>query len=193
MVASIPPLSTQESSNLKQLHADFGHKVLLTGCTTAAASFLIIGALIVIFSASLCFMLPGVNVIRDIIQPAIIPGVAGIIASIPLIILTVKNNREKNTLRETMITEMINHLEKYNIPNHKEKTQVHFILRNFLNWQPEGQKSLKNTSWTDDYQKKIIGEIKEKFGDDKEKYNKRQKRMVEGLDAALVKISKKKK
>ncbi len=190
---SLDAISSQEQSELKMLHEKFGDKVCLTGCTTAAAAFLLIGALIVITCGSLCLLLPGVNVITHIILPAIVPGLAAILASIPIIILTVKQSQEKHKLREKIIHSMVDLLENYDVPQKPAKERVRFILHNLLDWHaPEG-KIEKNSFWTMDYQKKIISELKEKMGKEKSDRNPRQEKIARSLDKALIKLQKPKK
>ena len=192
---SIQLLST-EKQELSALHDDFGHKVLLTGCCTAAASFLIIGALIVITCGCLCLMLPGINVVTHIILPAVVPGLCAIVASIPFIILAVRHSRDKNFVREQTITRMISLMDTHEIPEKSEKERVRFILHNLLDWRTnleEPDKIDKNTDWTIDYQKKILGDIKEMIGKDKKERNARQERIAEAIDKALTKLQQKKK
>ncbi len=193
---TIPSLSEPQRDALTTLHDDFGHKVLLTGCSVAAASFLLIGALIIITGGCLCLMLPGINVVNHIILPAVVPGLCAIILSIPLIILAVRLSRDKNAIREQKIDQMITLLDEYEIPNESEKSRVRFILHNLLDWRSDPDKPgkvQKNTHWSIDYQKKILGDIKEKMGAEKSERNARQEKIVTAIDSALIKIQKKRK
>src|SRR5262249_20901217 len=88
-MTSLVLISPEHKNELKELREEFESKARWTGIMTAAASFLIIGALIVIASASLCLTLPGVNVVPDIVMKAIVPASLVIIAAFPLIAMAV--------------------------------------------------------------------------------------------------------
>ena len=193
---AIHSLSEPQREALNTLHDDFGHKVLLAGCSTAAASFLLIGALIIITCGCLCLMLPGINVVNHVILPAVVPGLCAIVLSVPLILLAIRSSREKNTLREKKIEHMITLLDEHEIPEMSESNRARFIIHNLLDWRADPDKPgkvQKNTHWSIDYQKKILGDIKEKMGTEKSERNERQERIVEAIDSALLKIQKKKK
>ena len=207
---NIRSITEDQQIVLKNLHHDFRSKVKITGCSVAAASFLLIGALIVIGCGCLCLMLPGVNVLTQIAYPAIIPSLFAIALSTPLIVSGVVNNQKGNVLRKEMIETMITYLDEYEVPEmrteipeetpqkekkkqikQEEEKQIKFILKNLLDWtiQEEGSdKLLKNTYWTDDYQKKILSDIKDRLGKKKEDRNTRQEKMVKALDKTLPKI-----
>jgi hypothetical protein len=193
-MTEISSLTEAEKINLKELHNTFGEKAKLTGCSTLAASFLMIGALIVITCGCLCLMLPGVNAINHVVFPAILPGSLAIVTSIPFILLAVKNSRKKNSIRGQMIHRMIALMEIYDIPKLSRKDRVQFLLCNFLNWkqEPNLNKLQKNCYWTDEYQKKILTEIKEKIGKKKQERNPRQEKISVAIDKALAKIPQKK-
>jgi hypothetical protein len=196
-MSSVTSITGQQQQELKGLHEQFGRKVKLTGCSTAAAAFLLIGALIVIACGCLCCTLPGVNVIVDVILPAIVPAIFAILISIPCMILAVQYARDKKPLREQMILRMISHLDDYGVPEIEEqKEQVDFILKNILNWpvNPDNpRKLIKNKDWSDEYQGKILGDIKEIIGKEEKERNPRQESIAKAIDKARAKISKKQK
>jgi hypothetical protein len=189
---SITPITPLEKNEMRGLHDSFDQKVKLTGCCVAAAAFLIIGALIVITCGGLCFMLPGVNVIEDVVLKAIVPGLCALVVSIPFVVLSVSQSRDKNLIREQQKTRMLALLDSYDIPDKPQEDQVNFILHHFLNW-PEGKKRgeiEKNKNWTADYQRTFLKELNEKIGK-KEDLNPRQKILSEALDEAMVKLTSK--
>ena len=193
---TIHTLTKPQREALHTLHDAFGHKVLLTGCSVAAATFLLIGALIIITGGCLCLMLPGINVVNHVILPAVVPGLCAILLSIPFILLAIGSSRDKNTIREQKIEHMVTLLDEHEIPEMSEKNRVRFIIHNLLDWRADPNKPgkvQKNTSWSIDYQKKILGDIKEKMGTEKSERNERQERIVKAIDSALIKIQKKRK
>ena len=193
---AIHSLTQPQRDTLNTLHEDFGHKVLLTGCSVAGASFLLTGALIIITCGCLCLMLPGINVVNHVILPAVVPGLCAIVLSIPLILMAVRFSKEKNAIREQKIDQMITLLDEHEIPEMSEKNRVRFIVHNLLDWRSDPDKPgkmQKNTQWSLDYQKKILGDIKDKMGAEKSERNARQERIVEAIDSALIEIQKKKK
>ena len=195
-MSSIQSITKNEQHELTLLHEKFGREVKITGYSAAAASFLLIGALIVITCGCLCLMLPGVNVVNHVILPAVAPGLIAILISIPLIIASVRRSRDKNILRKEAINKMTTHLDTYKIPEKTRKERVNFILKNMLNWteNPENpSKLIKNTEWTDEYQGKILSDLKEIIGKEKKSRYPRQEKIAKALDKALVQINKKKK
>ncbi len=155
-------INESQSKELRAFHEDLDRKVKLTGCCVIAASFLIIGALIVIGCSCLCLTLPGINAINDVILPAVVPSLLAIIVSIPFILLSVQYNRDKNYIREPMIERMINLLDEYGIPEQSRKVRVKFILNNFL-----------KEHWAKNYRSEILTDIKKRLGKEKEDRNSR--------------------
>lgn len=193
---SIRHLSTFETQELKALHEDFGHEACLSGCSTAAAAFLLVGALIVITCGSLCSMLPGINVTSHIILRAVVPGLCAIVLSIPFIILSVYKSRDANALREKMITRALTLMDEYEIPEKKEEERIEFMLHNFLDWRSNAKKPSeidKNTHWGFYYQKEILKDIKEKMGKEKNDRNPRQEKIAEAIEKAITRLQEKKK
>jgi hypothetical protein len=181
-----------QKQELESLHKDFGYQVKLTSCHTAAASFLMIGALIVITCGSLCLMLPGINVVSHVILPAVIPGSLAILTSIPFILAAIKHAQDKQYIRKLMLDRMRSHLDVYKVPEQPRKARIHFILIEFLNWKPsphDPKKLLRNRNWTKDYQGKILTELKEKIGKNKADRNPRQEKIATALDKALIKVN----
>lgn len=182
-------LSPPQSEELKTLSQAFDKKARLAGCSAVAASFLLIGALIVITCSCLCLTLPGVNVINHVILPAVVPGILAIIVSIPFILLAVKHNLDKNYYRETLVDRMVSHLESYKVPEMKRKERVKFILKNFLNWQIDHEapnKLIKNREWSPQYQGKIVSDLKERIGTEKKKRNPRQEKIASILEKDVL-------
>src|SRR5262245_18644647 len=133
-MSSIESITFPQSQELKKLGENFDYKTKLAGCSSAAATFLLIGALIVITCGCLCLMLPGVNVISHVILRAVVPGSLAIVVSIPFILLTVRHRCDQDFFRKRLITRMVSLLEEYKVPEKKLKAErVDFILKNFLN------------------------------------------------------------
>jgi hypothetical protein len=193
-MSSVRPLNALQHDKLKELNENFAHKAKIAGCSAAAASFLLIGALIVITCGSLCLLLPGVNVVTHVILPAVVPGSLAIIASIPFMVAAVQYSEEKNEARDEMILKMIDYLDTHQVPEMDEEERVNFILKNFLNWQidsDDSSKLAKNQNWTMEYQAKILSDIKEKIGTNKSDRNPRQESIATALDEARTKLSSK--
>lgn len=191
-MSSIPAISDFERQELKELNEAFDQKVKLIAYSAAAASFLLIGALIVIGCSCLCLTLPGVNVINDVVLKAIVPSFFAILLSIPLILLAVKYNMDKNFIREQKIHKMVLLLDEYKVPEMERKMRTKFILRNLLNWQidPKNPTKLnKNINWTSEYQGKILSDIKEIIGKKEKDQNPRQKRVALVLDKVRAKLN----
>src|SRR5271156_317876 len=121
MTSSVNNITAEQQQGLKGLQSDFERKAKLTGCSAAAAAFLLIGALIVITCGCFCLLLQGVNVIHHVILPAVVPGILAIVISIPFILLAVKHSRDMNSLRGQMIDQMITHLDNYKVDKREKK------------------------------------------------------------------------
>ncbi len=91
------------SANVHKHHVDFQALVSRLRLPTTVASLVVIVALIVIVSASFCLALPGVNVMRDVVGPALIPAIICLLATIPVIVKCVKLSREKTRIFETFL------------------------------------------------------------------------------------------
>ncbi|MCB1180970.1 MAG: hypothetical protein KDK55_02985 [Chlamydiia bacterium] len=149
-------LTIQENDRhaLLNYHQRLSRNVPWAALSGAAASFLLIGALIVIFSVSLLFTLPNVNVIQSIILPGYLPAGSAILLSIPLIVASILIQRKMNqTRKEWMdkIGEILNNDDEYGFKDLSEKKQVKFIEKNFFPF---------NTN--NDYKEKLISDIKAK-------------------------------
>lgn len=145
-------ISATAARSLHKHHEVFSEKAKIAGCSTAASSFLLIGALIVITCGCLCLNLSGVNVINQVILPAVVPGVAAILLSIPFIIASVKYAREKNAIRQDIIDTIFKCLreDRQDLAEMDEEEQIAYIQKNFL-----------DESWKKEYQSKLIADIKE--------------------------------
>jgi hypothetical protein len=192
LTSAIP---SAEKQPLAALHKELGPKILCAGWSTAAASFLLIGALIVITCACLCLMLPGINVIQHVILRGVVPALCAIVLSIPFIILAVCRNGEIKRLREEQTRSMVAIMENHDVPRRNKKQRVHFMLHNFLDWPYDAnnpRRLHKNTDWSLDYQKKALGDLKEKLGKNKKNRNKRQEKIATAIDQAVIDLQNKK-
>lgn len=191
-MATVTAYRRTDTPDIDILREDFNNQARLTGYSAAAATFLLIGALVIITCGSLCTMLPGINVISDIILKAVVPGLLAIIVSIPLILMTVNHARGKRFFRKEMINEMITFLDTHDVPRMPEKERLKFFLVNILKWEYKNGRFIRNKDDEED-QKKIIGDIKKKIGEEKDKEKPRYlvvKNMSETLDEALKKVVK---
>lgn len=190
---SVQAYTKTHTPEIDILREEFDNQAQLTGYSAAAAAFLLIGALVIITCGSLCTMLPGINVVSDIILKAVVPGLLAIVASIPLILMTITHARGKRFFRKEMINEIITFLNAHDVPRMAQKERLKFFLVNVLEWEYKGGRFIKNKDWNEENQKKIIGEIKKKIGEEKDEENPRYlvvKNMSETLDEALKKVVK---
>lgn len=179
----VEKISYQEKKYLDTLHADLESTASKMGWSTAAASFLIIGALIVITCSCWCLRLGAVNVLSQIIIPGVIPSIIAIGAAAPFVVVAYRLSGAKNIIRKNMIDAMEDYLRKYNIfsiksplekKNEKKqkeadlKERAKFILINFLNWTTNTKGLVKNRHWTLEYQSKISSDLKDRLGKKKD-------------------------
>lgn len=193
-MSTITSLSNADQVGLSELHKVCESKGKVAGWSGAAASFLLIGALIVITCSCLCLALPGVNVLTDVIARGVVPGLCGIILSIPFICIAVKNGVEQGRKHRTLIDTMISHLDTYQIPEKKKKERrANFILHNLLNWKIDEEdkgKLLKNRIWTKEYQTKILTDINKRIGEKKKDRNPRQEKIATAIKEAMMRLNK---
>lgn len=186
-VPSIVNLTDTEKSDLEVLHRDFGSKANLTGLSTGAATFLCVGALLIIGCSLLCLQLEGINAMQDLFYPAILPSICAIVLSIPLIVISVINSQKKNELREETFEKMGKWVKNNHVYGRSKNEQIKFVEENFL-----------KDSWSISYRTKLITDFKETFpknekkGSDKSKWTPEEK-FVDHLDKVIEKINKNKK
>lgn len=174
-MSSPSSLSTLEKQELAELQPS----ATLPSLTAAAATFLILGALIVITNASLCLALPGVNVVNQVVLPAVVPGVLAIVVSLPFILLSVQHNQRLSFARKRLVEKIFDLLDSYEVPEMEKNKGTEFFLENFF-----------NPSWTVDYRSKILTDLSERLGSNKDIYNSRQLALSEILEEARRKIYK---
>ncbi len=180
MSTSTPKLHPEDKTHLFALHETFNQKARLTGCSTAAASFLILGALIVIGASCLCLTLPGVNVIQHVILPGVFPGSGALLLSLPFIYATVRGSRAKNAARKELIEfsiALINWHQVEDMPKTRQKTK--FLYKNFI-----------KSRWTKEYSSKLIKDIKERYPEEDKQTPRARKSLLKALDNTLQEIQK---
>lgn len=173
-------LHARDQHHLFELHDTFKKTACRTGCSTAAASFLILGALIVIGGACLCLTLPGVNVVNNVILPGVLPGSGALMLSIPFIVYSVLKSREKNAQRKDLIDWNIMLLSRYQVDQMEEEEAVSFIKDNFF-----------KPKWAKEYSSKVIGDIKERYPKKKDEQTSEEQALLKALDEARTKVLKK--
>lgn len=164
-------ISSSDQVTLQQHHEYFNKKARIASITTAAAALLIIFSSIVITCASLCAVLPNVNVIQSIILPGILPGACGILLSIPFIILSVKFAREKKARRKEWVESFQTMLTTYKVEGKEKEAQMEFVKKNFFP---------KKTSR--EYRQKIVDDLRALYPKDKASQSPAQQTFVEALD-----------
>ncbi|MCH9625217.1 MAG: hypothetical protein S4CHLAM123_03870 [Chlamydiales bacterium] len=179
-------INNDQKQTIEDLHEKFNHQKNINGLTTAAAAFLLTGALIVIACGCLCLTLPGVNVLNAVIFPAVLPGCCAIAATIPLILISLKAAKHKKNLREQLVEQIITLLDEYEVPRFAtKKDQSKFIIKNFL-----------KKGWTKEYRNTLITDIKERLKDPEAERGKErnpdQEIISEALDEAMNKINSRK-
>lgn len=186
-VLPIVNLTDAEKTDLSTLDSDFSCKAGLTTLSTAAATFLCVGALLIIGCSLLCLQLEGINAMQDLFYPAILPSLCAIVISIPFIIISVINSQKKNELREEIFDKMGNWVEKSRILGKSKEDQINYVEENFL-----------NPKWSISYRTKLLTDFKETFpknenkGEDKSKWTE-EEIFVDCLDKLIAKINKNKK
>ncbi len=169
-----PRLHTDDHEHLFRLYNAFDKKSCLAGLSVAAASFLIIGALIVIGGASLCLTLPGVNAISHIILPAIVPSAGVLLFSIALVyqgaIQKIKQNKERQKLIDYCVALFTYH----NIMEMEKREKVAFIKEFF------------DPNWTREYSSRVVDDIKKRYPSEKET----EDQAIKDLHKALDKVKK---
>lgn len=173
-------LHAQDQQHLFQLHAAFKKTACRIGCSAAAASFLVIGALIIISAACLCLSLPGVNVVNNVILPGVLPGSGALLLSIPFIVYTVHKVEEKNRRRRELIDWNVMLLNHHQVHAMKKSAAASFIKDNFF-----------KPNWAKEYASKVIGDIKERYPKDKDAQSPEDKALIKALDKAKIEIFKK--
>jgi len=184
-------ITDSEKQQIATSHEELSSETRWVGWSVGAASFLLVGALIVITCGCLCLMIPGVNVIQDVVLRAVVPGMCAILASIPFIVLAVRHKKNQIPLRERQIKEMIGVMEAHDLPEKPLAERKQFVLHNFLDWRYDDKnpKHLnKNTAWTTSYQKKTLQDIKAKLSDKTENpiTKQRRKKVTKAIDRALT-------
>lgn len=171
-------------NRLHEIHPIYYDKTTSLSCSTAAAVFLCVGALIVIMCGCLCLQLPNVNVIKHVILPAIVPGFIAIGLSIPFIIKTVKGRDEIKPQRREMFEIMVAALNDNRVATMKKNERVKFILKNFLEWK-DGEKEgeLLKDSREASYQRGILTKLQKIM--DKNKDVKKTKKTAEKILSAI--------
>ncbi len=119
-------------------------------------SFLIVGAIIVIGSASLCLTLPGINVMTDVLYPGIFPGLLVLAMAFPLSSSSWNYSKRLNKSHKEMIDSVIHLFNLRNVPAMKEKDPIKAVIMD----------ELLNEDWSKDWRK----EGKSKLLKDVEKY-----------------------
>jgi len=167
--------------HLFQLHNTFGEKACRSCCSVLAASFLITGALIVIYSASLCLALPGVNVVNQVILKGYLPAAVALILSIPFVIYGLLKSREQKEARTQLIDFNVALFNWYQIDTVDRRTKVDFIKKNFF-----------DRKWSKMYSSRLIKDIKARYPKKKEDQTDEVRALFVALDKALIKVYKRK-
>lgn len=122
----IQALTADESMQLHAKYAQFSTKACHNTIFTITAVVLMTLSCIVIFSAGMCLNLPGVNVLRNVIYPGVIPGSIGIGLSIPFIIFTVKSSQEKKVLFQAWSDDLKPKLIDRKLETHTQQEIIDF-------------------------------------------------------------------
>lgn len=181
----ISHLSDIEKSRFDVLHTNFGRHATINGVSATAAAFLCIGALVVIGCSCACLKLEGVNAMRDIFYPAILPSLCAIVISIPFIILCVIKTQEQQASRKEILDGLEEVITNSTVIGKKKKRQVKFIVENLL-----------DEKWSPSYQTKLIMDLKERYSEKEEAKKEKstpEKKFLESLDKVIEKINKPKK
>lgn len=178
----IVSITTSEKTELDTAHTRFIRESRIIGCSTGAAAFLLIGALVVIGCSALCLTLPGVNALSDIILPAFVPGGAAFILAIPAIVIAVKKNRKKEALRKDALDQILTLFDQYGLSKMDKDEGGEFIKRNFT-----------HKDRAKEYDNKVLGELRERFPKEKADQTEEQSAIIDCIDEARTLLFEKKK
>lgn len=166
-------LSTAERSNLNNHHISFGRKVSVVKKTAVSGVFILILSLITILCASLCLTLPDINVFKTVILPGVLPGSVGILTSIPLLVVGVKNSISASAIRKAWLKEIQEIIQSSGIEDFQEEERKITFIKELL---PKESK---------DYKEKLLSEIKGFYPKKASQRTPKQEAMVEVIDKII--------
>lgn len=172
MSNNIPSLNIDDRNHLFNLHKVSKNKDCLASCSTAAAAFLILGALIVISCASLCFTLPGINAIQDVILPGILPGIGAILLSLPFIIYSIRQQPSRKTARQDAQDFTLALFSWHQVDQMDKETKISFIHNNFF-----------KSKWSNHYCKEFMLDLKKRYP--KQNQSDEEKALLEAFDETI--------
>ncbi len=160
---------TNRPRSYNQLHTHFHSEMSKTARTTTLAAFLAIGGLVVLFCSSLCLKLDGINVMRQVILPAMVPGAIALLLSLPLAACGIRLHRQQSSAWSTLVNFMQTELERDGVLKMEKREAKHYLRTNFFY-------ERENTI----HYIRLIDALKSQ--------NKENKELKEALDALLKKI-----
>lgn len=169
-----------DKKHLFGLHSDFKSKTCYAKYSVAAAAFLIIGALIVIFCSSLCLTLPGVNVVQNVILPGVLPGCGALFLSLPFIFSSIHYSRKKNPIRKELIKFSLALISWHDFTSIDSKKKILFLEENLF-----------DPDWDKEYSRGVISDMKKWYPEKKENQSSDQKKLLKALNELEIKIHKK--
>jgi len=155
-------------------HTQFREKTGNASKSTALAVSLLVIALIVIVAGCLCLSLKGVNVIRHVIWPAVVPGVAAILISLPLFIRGSKYYALATPFRKRCLedTQQVLREETHRVftdpslaalPKKEQEEKQKDMLRKFMEEHIFTGYFKKPVEWDRNYVTKLMPEIKARY------------------------------
>jgi hypothetical protein len=170
-----------DQARLKELHHVAFVKDKIAFGLTGTAAFLLSGGAILGICGSLCFLLPGVNAIQDIVIKIYLPagcslGV-GLCFAYGAVRASVPKNRTYNQLIDFHVEILNEAIEQVDLKKRSGKKELHlFVANNFL-----------NPGWTPMFNQRFSKNIKEKFSTDEKKVDKKTKKRNEAIADAIDK------
>lgn len=126
---------------------------------TLSGALLLTLSLTVIFSASLCLVLPGVNVINNVILPGLLPGSIGLLLSLPCFLAMYLLHQKMGRVRTPWLEkyETYIHTTPINEPDEKKRIEkrADYILDELI-----------NPFWGQDYKERILIDLKNRLPED---------------------------
>lgn len=105
-----------------EAHATCRTLQLRASLSAAAATFLAVGALIIILCSGLCLALPGIHALSQILLPVTLPATLVLLATLPLAVYAFLQTKKATTERTTLLEAIAEKLTS--LPEPERKTFI---------------------------------------------------------------------
>lgn len=172
----------------QKAHAEFTSLGRKAGLCGAGGALLVALGAIAIFSSSLVLTLPGVNAMTQVVLPGMLPGGAGMAASIPIFYLAYRFGVLKRAVHADWIPQIKNFMQDCkpeapaDLPENKDPVKEHAKL-----WAEAFARPLFTQPWSIECKKKILTDLMKEY---KEKESLESKMLTEALKIAMDRTGK---